>query len=71
MHPTIRRAIADHQIEEARLDAQTRARTHREALSSAPRRRLRPLRRHRVLRRLAATISGTRRGQSRLESEAR
>lgn len=37
MHPTIRRAIADHQIEDA----------------------------------LAATISGTRRGQSRLESEAR
>ena len=67
MHPTIRRAIADHQIADARLAAQTPARIHREALSSAPR----PLRRRRVLRGLAVTISRTRRGPSRLESEAR
>jgi hypothetical protein len=67
MHPTIRRAIADHQIADARLAAQTPARIHREALASIPR----PLRRRRVLQGLAATISRTRRGPSRLESEAR
>jgi hypothetical protein len=71
MHPTIRRAIADHQIADARLAAQTPARIHREALSSTPRRRLRPVRRRRVLHRLAVTISRTRRGPSRLEGEAR
>ena len=70
MHPTIRRAIADHQIADARLAAQTPARIHREALSSAPR-GASGLRRRRVLRGLAVTISRTRRGPSRLESEAR